>query len=588
VFDGCKGLRTIEYEGSQSDWNIIKKDKSWNQNAHFFNVSYNSYNPSQNRTSTSYSSSNTSASRSTTYNAPSYSSNTSAATDNSYFSFELDGNGYSIKIKDKNRCPSELVIPSSYNGRTVTKIGSSGFCYCNASKVVLPNTITHIEGHAFSFCNKIRSINIPTSVESIGTNPFAAIPISAIYVDPSNAYYKKEGNCIVSKAGRVIAADHTSTIPAGIKQIGNFAFRADENLRTVEIPSGVELICGYTFANCSSLTSVSIPRSVKEIDWNVFDNCNSLKAINYEGSSSEWNAITKDDSWNQGAPTFNVSCYAYNPSQNRTSTSYSSSNTSASRSTTHNAPSYSSSSYVPTDASYFTFELLKDNTYKVKIKDKNKCPDDLKIPATYSGRAVTEIAYNGFQYLPAKTITIPEGILRIPDHSFSFCRNLRWISVPASVIDIKDNTFEEVPVEKIIISEGNKKYSKDGNCIVNRSAGTLHSGDKTSTIPGYIKEICSFAFRNQREMGDVYIPDGVQIIGGYSFSGCKSVRTIVIPRSVTKIKWNAFDGCDALTTIKYQGSKSDWKRIDKHKDWKQNSGKFTVDCTDGSLSKLFS
>ena len=83
------------------------------------------------------------------------------------------------------------------------------------------------------------------------------------------------------------------------------------------------------------------------------------------------------------------------------------------------------------------------------------------------------------------------------------------------------------------------------------------------------------------------IPYGVAKIGGHAFSYCTALTEIVLPNSLTKIYTSAFSECFRLATITFQGTKKEWKAIEKGTDWKKDTGSFTVRCTDGSISKLF-
>jgi hypothetical protein len=74
------------------------------------------------------------------------------------------------------------------------------------------------------------------------------------------------------------------------------------------IPEGIEQIVGYAFGNCTSLTSVTIPNSVTSIGDGAFAGCTSLASITFEGTTAQWYAITKGDSWNFAVPATYVQC----------------------------------------------------------------------------------------------------------------------------------------------------------------------------------------------------------------------------------------------------------------------------------------
>lgn len=70
-----------------------------------------------------------------------------------------------------------------------------------------------------------------------------------------------------------------------------------------------------------------------------------------------------------------------------------------------------------------------------------------------------------------------------------------------------------------------------------------------------------------------------------AFNGCTSLASITIPSSVTSIGGFAFSGCTGLTSIRYNGTKAEWDAIGKNSYWNDNTGAYTLICTDGEYSK---
>lgn len=71
-------------------------------------------------------------------------------------------------------------------------------------------------------------------------------------------------------------------IPAGVKQIGNYAFSECYDLQSVQIPEGITEIEEYAFFHCDSLTGVDIPGTVKQIGPNAFACCWKLAHVRLE------------------------------------------------------------------------------------------------------------------------------------------------------------------------------------------------------------------------------------------------------------------------------------------------------------------
>ena len=72
------------------------------------------------------------------------------------------------------------VIPSS-----VTSIGNGAYALSNMTSFDIPETITHIGYRAFSWCNRLTSIDIPNSVTSIGDYAFEGTNLIDIVISES-------------------------------------------------------------------------------------------------------------------------------------------------------------------------------------------------------------------------------------------------------------------------------------------------------------------------------------------------------------------------------------------------------------------
>lgn len=82
---------------------------------------------------------------------------------------------------------SELVIPATVNGQTVTAIGKGCFKECRElSTVILPDTVTEIRQQAFSDCTNLRGIFIPEGVTTIEAAAFHnCLALEAIHLPES-------------------------------------------------------------------------------------------------------------------------------------------------------------------------------------------------------------------------------------------------------------------------------------------------------------------------------------------------------------------------------------------------------------------
>lgn len=153
-------------------------------------------------------------------------------------------------------CPNlvSVVIPETITSIDGPLFGSSS----NLTNVVLPKTLTFIGERVFGYCSKLKTISIPDSVTSIGQEAFdACIGLTSI------------------------------DIPSGVTSIGNYVFSSCTSLTRLNsdvdglfnIPDNVTSIGNNAFSGCYGLTSVTIPDSVTSIGDNAFANL-----INFRGN----------------------------------------------------------------------------------------------------------------------------------------------------------------------------------------------------------------------------------------------------------------------------------------------------------------
>ena len=179
------------------------------------------------------------------------------------------GGGYNIEFGWIDTIPSKafygcsgltsVVIPES-----ITSIGSNAFYWCSGLKTAGPigggydyefGWTDKIPNYAFSSCYGLTSIEIPSSVTSIGEYAF--------------------NDCISLTSIK---------IPSSVTSIGYRAFYSCTSLTSLEIPSSVTSIRIETFCGCNNLISIKIPSSVTSIGNSAFSFCSNLVSIEIPSS----------------------------------------------------------------------------------------------------------------------------------------------------------------------------------------------------------------------------------------------------------------------------------------------------------------
>ena len=113
----------------------------------------------------------------------------------------------------------------------------------------------------------IKSITIPKNVELICEGAFVIGHHYStrkqyeikIEVEEGNKEYYSEGNCLIEKdTATLMFGRNNSTIPEGVKIIGDYAFSNCDGITDITIPDSVTYIGKGTFLGCKSLTNVHI------------------------------------------------------------------------------------------------------------------------------------------------------------------------------------------------------------------------------------------------------------------------------------------------------------------------------------------
>ena len=181
---------------------------------------------------------------------------------------------------------------------------------------------------------------------------------------------------------------------------------------------------------------------------------------------------------------------------------------------------------------------------------------------------ITSIGQSVFEGCSSLTsVTIPNSVASIGEDAFNGCSGLTSITIPDSVTSIDNSSFSGCSsLESITVNENNAHYASQD--------GILYNKEKTQII--HVPEAI---------IGAITIPDSVTIIDGIAFKDCVGLTKIVIGNSVTCIYYQAFYGCGSLERIIFDGTIAQWNAIEKGNYWNENTGNYTVHCTDGDIVK---
>ena len=470
-------------------------------------------------------------------------------------------------------------VTSSGQHYTVTAIGDSAFnpshTITKVSSVFIPATVTSIGRLAFRCCKSLATVTFAegSHLKSIGVSAFSG-------TDSAHPIFKE------------------IQIPDSVETIGTNAFHNCQDLESITLPASLETIESSAFSSCRKLSEIRLPASLKAIQSYVFDGCSSLETVFYDGSLARWSQINtsngflgfshpslvmndytaqfipvKDENDPDPPPkTVTITKYtgtestvilpstinswpvtkigedAFQDNTTITSVTIPANVTEIGSNAFADCTNLTSVTYGgdwsnltiqsgnpavedAVNAQLFDFVFTPDNT-AVIVRYKGTAAD-VTIPSRYKGKPVTAINNAVFPNSAVTSVTIPDSVTSIHDVSFFNCSQLTNISIPNSVTYIG--------------------YAAFSYC----------TSLKSITLPSSLSTISRALFSGCSQLTTIHIPDSVSSIQFYAFHDCENLETIRIPVSVTSIRDFAFDGCPSSMTVTYSGSKTQWDAITK-------------------------
>lgn len=419
------------------------------------------------------------------------------------------------------------------------------FIISNEVSEILPASITKltvaegveaIESEAFYANSSLRTIYLPNSVEKVGER---CVSSETIVVSDNGYVNKKLKNNVASVRGKVARrvnysfdCDSRCITFSGKGKISkefNFPKRFIEEvkfkdyksedipdlsgslIKEISIPKSVSEIRERSFAGCKNLEEIVIPGNVDEIGASAFEGCTSLeKAVLSNGQN-----------------------------------------------------------------------FIDEATFK-------NCESLAEVYIPYGIETIDDEAFYGCREL--EELNIPYGMQSIGERSFANCKELSKVIIPSTVNDIEKSAFEkdknvviEAPSKsyalkwaskhkikykavKSLVKIGNAEYSFVEGGEKPKAVLVEFLGKKTkAVIPSFVKingskckviAIASDAFRGNRKIRSVQLPDTIEEISEDAFAYCTKLKNVTGGKNLERIGNRAFLGCKSLVRI------PEWKKVD--------------------------
>ncbi len=401
--------------------------------------------------------------------------------------------------------------------------------------VKLPDSITKIEGGAFSRCTGLESVDLGTGVRFIGSN------------DENNweegAFSYCTGLKEIIIPGSVEEIGYQSfygctelrTLSVGAGRIGDYAFQDCSKLYSLELLEGVEEIGEYAFV-CPALSGeLLLPGTLKKIGGHAFTGCNRLAG----------DLIIPDSVTSIGKYAFSdcsgfVSLYLGDSLETIGEGAFE-------------------------DCSGFLGGLaFGENVRTIGDKAFHNCrgmTGDLII-----SDSVTSIGYYSFRYTAFTGLTLGRSVETIGNYAFEFVPLEGELVIPDSVKSIGYGTFENCSQLTSLTLGYNLASIGDGAFRDCRNITSLYIDSKE--IPYYsgcnelFRQITDFTIGSRTEAvsdgcfrdctnlkGELVLPDCIRSIGEYAFSGCTEITSLKLSANTERIGYAAFENCSGIQGI---------------------------------------
>ncbi|MDF2844375.1 MAG: Chitin binding protein [Herbinix sp.] len=479
-----------------------------------------------------------------------------------------------------------VTVPSTINGLTVTSVGYGTSVYklinnaaarANVTEVILPETVTTIEGYAFADHTGLTKITIPKNVTTLGGYAFQ--------------------NCTALEEWTINAKNLSSiatTVLSGVTKLKTINIGEDVesiniyNLLRAYAAQNITLnfnAINYTDANKISPTIVNsvkilnIGPNVGKFSSNIYSGLNGLQEINYNATnattlSASTYGLSNNTKVYIGENVINVPAYSF--SSNNTTYYMLNKNTTLEENAITNPWSGTIYGWYNTPAhdyaianGFFTFtdydsygtatengiewyyEKGEDDTLAIKPNlGGSSLSGDIIVPESLNGKMVAKISNNAFENANITNITLPNTITDIGDSAFA-SSTLSSLTLPTSVTNIGNSSFaymnniEEITIPEGVVILGENTFNASSLKRINLPSSLIQIGDNSLSNLSYLEEINidegNTAFKSID--GILYNKDMTQLL---LFPKENAKTTYTIPNTITTLYANFLNGNSPL------------------------------------------
>lgn len=191
-----------------------------------------------------------------------------------------------------------------------------------------------------------------------------------------------------------------------------------------------------------------------------------------------------------------------------------------------------------------------------------------KIETLYYGRVCNGGLLYPFSSKGIKTLTIGPLVKELPESAFS-SNNLETVTIPPNVKKIGEGAFSNNKLQSVVTNTGLEEVSKYAfrycrslksislpSSVIRIGEAAFQSCDSMETVvlQNGLKNIKASAFDCCYALRNINIPQSVDSIGDYAFRCCRSLESITLPNTPIILGIGVFNQCLALQTVDFGGA----------------------------------
>ena len=388
-------------------------------------------------------------------------------------------------------------------GEDLTYIGKNAFVHCSILRnvYVKDSQLKTIEDGAFYNCARLSTMDLPETVETIGSLAFTKTGFKAsldgvIYVDDW---------AVGTKSLYV----QNVTIKDGTTGIADYAFFNCQYIMSVEFPSSLEKIGRGSFLMALNIFIDQFPENLRLIDDYAFYGCENA----YFGINGTLDLVLPDSLEKIGRSAFYMAGKLYG------------------------LEIPGSCKYIG-DYAFYGCQYLGADQVVTQENPETNLPEETILKHPF-------IMHEGIEYIGSRAFygcvgmieaKIPDSVKEMGIRTFYNCTGLKKVEVGSGVTEIPDYAFYCCEaLEEVTLSDNCAKIGKSAfyNCA---ALSTLKTGYKLS-------ELGDCAFKGCASLPAVTTTEQMTKLGAHSLRGLNAATYFLVREGVTDISQHAFYNC---------------------------------------------